>query len=43
MRVAGSLEKASEHPLGAAVLEWMTGRVFRVAEVSNLRLRRVRV
>ena len=28
MRVAGSLEKASEHPLGAAVLAWMAERAL---------------
>ena len=36
MRVAGSLEKASEHPLGAAVLGWMTEKGVSVAEVSRL-------
>ncbi len=35
MRVAGSLEKASEHPLGAAVLAWMTEKGVAVAEVSS--------
>jgi Cu+-exporting ATPase len=35
MRVAGSLEKASEHPLGAAVLTWMKEKGVAVAEVSS--------
>ena len=35
MRVAGSLEKASEHPLGAAVLVWMKGKSVETAEVSS--------
>jgi P-type Cu+ transporter len=35
MRVAGSLEKASEHPLAAAVLGWMREKGVAVAEVSS--------
>jgi Cu+-exporting ATPase len=35
MRVAGSLERASEHPLGAAVLAWMMENGVAVAEVSS--------
>ena len=35
MRVAGSLEKASEHPLGAAVLGWMKEKGTATAEVSS--------
>ena len=35
MRVAGSLEKASEHPLGAAVLGWMREKGVAVAEVAS--------
>jgi P-type Cu+ transporter len=35
MRVAGSLEQASEHPLGAAVLGWMREKGVAVAEVSS--------
>jgi Cu+-exporting ATPase len=35
MRVAGSLEKASEHPLGAAVLAWMAEKGVAVAEVAS--------
>ncbi len=35
MRVAGSLEKASEHPLGAAVLAWMKGKGVETAEVAS--------
>ncbi len=35
MRVAGSLEKASEHPLGAAVLGWMKEKSVSVVEVTG--------
>jgi P-type Cu+ transporter len=35
MRVAGSLEKASEHPLGAAVLTWMKEKGVAVVEVAS--------
>jgi Cu+-exporting ATPase len=35
MQVAGSLERASEHPLGAAVLAWMQGKGIATTEVSS--------
>ncbi|WP_213806395.1 heavy metal translocating P-type ATPase [Granulicella sp. dw_53] len=35
MRIAGSLERASEHPLGAAVLGWMKQKNLATAEVAR--------
>jgi Cu+-exporting ATPase len=35
MQVAGSLERASEHPLGAAVLAWTQGKGIATTEVSS--------
>jgi Cu+-exporting ATPase len=35
MRVAGSLERASEHPLGAAVLGWMKEKRVEAVEVTG--------
>ena len=35
MRVAGSLERASEHPLGAAVLAWMREKGVAPADVAD--------